>query len=48
MGAYLVPDLLELGFQVDSISLDDMVSDNPYAPVFQGKLQGWKIILRRF
>lgn len=29
MGVYLVPELLKLGYEVDVISLDEVVSDNP-------------------
>ena len=29
MGVYLIPELLKLGYQVDVISLDDVLSDNP-------------------
>lgn len=36
MGAYLVPELIRLGFRVDAISLDDMYSDDPRLRYFKG------------
>lgn len=36
MGAYLVDDLLALGFKVDAVSLDDMISANPNLRYFKG------------
>jgi len=35
MGTYLVPALLEMGYQVDVISLDDVASDNPNLRCFK-------------
>lgn len=35
MGVYLIPELLKLGYEVDVISLDDVVSDNPKLRYFK-------------
>ena len=29
MGTYLVPELLNMGYRVDAVSLDDMISSDP-------------------
>lgn len=36
MGKYLVPELLTLGYHVDVVSLDEMVSDNPMLGYIKG------------
>lgn len=36
MGRYLVPELLDLGYSVDVVSLDDMSSDNPMLHYIKG------------
>mgnify|MGYP003409193708 FL=1 len=35
MGVYLIPELLKLGYEVDVISMDDVVSDNPKLRYFK-------------
>ena len=35
MGVYVVPELLELGYKVDVLSLDDRKSDHPNLRYFQ-------------
>ena len=36
MGRYLVPELLTLGYDIDIVSLDDVVSDNPKLKYIKG------------
>lgn len=39
MGKYLVPELLSLGYNVDAVSLEDMISYNPHLHYIKGNVK---------
>ena len=44
MGVYLVPELLDLGYEVDVISLDERQSDNPRLRYFKANAKDTEYI----